>query len=113
MANGILWAVVFYSVIILGFAYIIWIMANKESGLVKMIGQILAAIIAIMVIIGFIYGVSLSGRMAGMKGMCGPDMMGPGMGSGMMKYKMMDPEKMQQKMEMQKEMMKKMPKVKK
>lgn len=87
--------------LVLGFAHIIWILSVKESGLSKLLGQIVAAVIAVLVIALYIYGMAAGPKMH--KGM-----MGSGMGPGMMNKGMMCPDMMDKKMEMKKEMMKKM-----
>ncbi|MBI5700481.1 hypothetical protein HZC34_01385 [Candidatus Saganbacteria bacterium] len=48
---------------ILGFAYILYTFASKESGSIKLIGTILAAIIAILAIVLLVYGGMNKGAM--------------------------------------------------
>lgn len=43
--------------VLFGFAFIIWVLACKESGITKIIGQILAIIIILLVILVSVYGV--------------------------------------------------------
>lgn len=42
--------------IVLGFALIVWSAAVKESGALKITGQIIAGVIAVLIIIVFLYG---------------------------------------------------------
>ena len=51
--------------VMLGFAYIVWVLSAKESGNVKTIGQVLSIIIAVLVVIIFLYGAVNAGRMRG------------------------------------------------
>lgn len=68
-------------VLLLGFAYIVWILAAKESGGIKLTGQIIAVIIAVLALIIFLYGGIYGGMMG--RGWCGYGkgyrMMGPKM----------------------------------
>ncbi|MCX5726352.1 MAG: hypothetical protein NT030_04075 [Candidatus Saganbacteria bacterium] len=50
--------------LILGFAYIIWVLAIKESGWVKTKGQVISILIAVAAVIILIYGgvVAVSGK---------------------------------------------------
>jgi hypothetical protein len=50
---------------ILAFAYIILVLANKESGNMKLAGQILAALIAILAILSLFFGQMRHERMMG------------------------------------------------
>ena len=54
--------------LVLGFAYIIWVLASKESGKVKTTGQVIAIVVAVLVAIMFLYG----GIYGGLTGKCGP-----------------------------------------
>ncbi|MCU0641220.1 MAG: hypothetical protein MUC35_03930 [Candidatus Margulisbacteria bacterium] len=68
----------------LGFAYIIWILATKETGNLKLGGQILAAVIALLALLIFIYGLVVANQMQrSMQGGMGGMMMGGKMGSKM------------------------------
>lgn len=49
--------------LLLGFAYIVLVSANKEGGALKMTGQVLAVIIALLAIVVFIYGASAGNKM--------------------------------------------------
>jgi len=85
MGGGMIWTSLLAVVLLLGFAYIIWILATKETGAVKNTGQVIAIIIAVLALIILLYG-SIYGGMMG-KGLCG----GRGYkktGSGMMMHKM-------------------------
>lgn len=64
MGGGTIWGLILLVVLLLGFAYIIWVLAAKESGNVKIVGQVIAAIIAILAVIVLIYGV-VGGPMKG------------------------------------------------
>ncbi|HTY13419.1 MAG TPA: hypothetical protein VMD02_04450 [Candidatus Omnitrophota bacterium] len=69
MGYGIVWASILATALLLGYAYIIWILANKESGGWKLTGQILAGVIAVIAVIMFIYcGIYAPMRS---RGMCG------------------------------------------
>ncbi len=110
MGYGLIFGACFYGSVVLGFAYIIWIFANKEAGSVKLIGQVISALIALMIIVGLFYAVSLSSKMGSMGAGCGPMMMdGHGMGQGMKMgpaaSEKMSPEMMKMKMEMMKKSM--------
>ncbi|MDD4179487.1 MAG: hypothetical protein PHH14_05510 [Candidatus Margulisbacteria bacterium] len=61
--------------IALGYALIIWILASKESGWVKMAGQIIAAAIAILMVVTFLYG-GIYGRKMGKTYPMGKNMTG-------------------------------------
>jgi len=78
MIYGTITAVIF----ILGFAYIILVLANKESGNMKLAGQVLAVLVALAALVVLYYGATGKGccPMMGEKGM---------MGKGMMQQKMM------------------------
>ena len=58
---------------ILGFAYIIWIMALKETGWIKTTGLVFSCGIAILVLLAVLYS-GIGGR-----GLYGSGMMSPGM----------------------------------
>lgn len=49
--------------LILGFAYIIWILSVKEAKGLKLTGQIIAAVIAVLVIVLLIYGAVAGSKM--------------------------------------------------
>jgi len=96
MGAGMIWGSLLVVLLLLGFAYIVWVSASKESGGTKTIGQVIAIIIAILAVIILLYG-SVYGGMMG-KGFCGGvGMMGR---SGMIKGGRMGPEKMMRQMEM-------------
>ncbi len=93
--------------LILGFSYIIWILALKEAGYVKTTGLVIGCGIAALAVILFLSGLIYGGRMAGGYGM--GSMMGPGMmmegkeGQKMMLEMMMkDPEMKKMMREMEK-----------
>lgn len=74
MIYGVITGVIF----LLAFAYIVLVLANKESGNMKLAGQIIAAFIALVAIVVLYYGVSgrggcpvMGGGMMGGRGMMG------------------------------------------
>jgi hypothetical protein len=95
MGTGMIWGSLLAVVLLLGFAYLIWVQAIKESGGVKGVGQVIAIVIAVLAVIILLYG-SVYG---GMMGKCG----GKGGRMGGMSDRM---EKMMDKGMMDKEMMK-------
>ncbi|MFA6549184.1 MAG: hypothetical protein WCT39_04555 [Candidatus Margulisiibacteriota bacterium] len=97
MGGGMLWCGLLGLFMLLGFAYIVMAFANKESGMIKVAGQVLAAAIAIIAIIMLLQ--------------CGMTKRCPMTGRAMMQGK--DGEKMMMEMmkkhpDMQKKMMEKM-----
>ena len=70
MMTGMFWASLLILFIVLGFALIVWSVAGKENGAVKTGGQIIAIVIAVLVLILFLYGSISGGKMKGMCGMC-------------------------------------------
>jgi hypothetical protein len=84
---GLLWLF-----LVLSFAYIVYILANKESGWLKTTGQVFACVIAVLVLIVFLCGALGGGKM-------GCPMMGGGMMIGKempcLKSDMSDKEKME------------------
>jgi hypothetical protein len=91
MMGGMVWGSVLAVLLLLGFAYIIWVQASKEKGSTKSAGQLIAIIIAVLAVIILLYG-TVYGGMMGKGAWCGgyknygPGMMreGGGMGPGMM-----------------------------
>ena len=74
----------------IGFAYIIWILAAKEAQALKITGQIISAVIAILVIVLLVYGAVAGSRMKS----CGAGGMGAmmrGKEGGMMEKMMKGP----------------------
>jgi len=67
MYGGMGYGVVFGSLLgvllLLGFAYIVGALASKESGTNKTVGQVIAAVIAIMAVIILLYGTLYGGVM--------------------------------------------------
>jgi len=96
----IIWSLLSLSMA-LGYALIIWILSAKESGWVKLAGQIISAAIAILVIVMFLYG-GICGRKMSKACPMGKGMMGKDLA------KMM--EMMKKNPEMQKKMMEQMKK---
>jgi hypothetical protein len=72
MVTGMYWGLVLGVFLLLGFAYIIWILAAKEEGGIKVSGQIIAAVIAILALLILIYGLAFGSRMGGYCGGVGP-----------------------------------------
>jgi hypothetical protein len=94
MCGGMLWCGLLALSLLLGFAYIVMVFANKESGLVKLAGQVIAAVIVIIAVVMLLQ--------------CGTMKRCPMMGRGMMQGK--DSDKMMMEMmkknpDMQKKMM--------
>jgi hypothetical protein len=58
----VLWSLL-STCLVLGFSYIIWILACKESGYLKIGGQILAGVIKVLAIILFIYSLVIGCQM--------------------------------------------------
>jgi len=81
MMGGMFWGSLFIVVLLLGFAFIIWVLADKEKGGIKTFGQVIAAIIAATAVIILLYGTIYGGMLGrGMHGSYGRGyMMGPGM----------------------------------
>lgn len=89
MMGGMIWLGLLWLAAILGFAYIIWVLAIKENGALKLTGQIIAAVIAVLAIVILVTAAVYCGRLGGL-GQCG--MMGNGtmmMDGGKMKMEMM------------------------
>lgn len=56
LGYGLFWASLLWFFIVLGFSYIVWILANKESGWVKTTGIVIGCGIALLALITLIYG---------------------------------------------------------
>ncbi len=79
-AGGMIWGSLLLVVLLLGFAYIVWVLATKETGAVKTTGQVIAIIIAVLALIVLLYGSIYGGmRGRGLGGDRGYKTMGPGM----------------------------------
>jgi len=63
MGYGLLWVGLLWMFLILGFAYIVWILALKEAGYIKTTGQVFACVIAVLTVIIFLYGAIWGGQM--------------------------------------------------
>ena len=87
MGYGMLLGSLLFACLILGYALLLWIFASKENGWVKTTGQVLAVIIAIIVVIMFSYGSLYKGMGNKGYGMSG---MNKGMHEGMMGKGMME-----------------------
>jgi len=81
MMGGMYWGLVLGIFLLLGFAYIIWVLASKEQGGIKIIGQIIAAVIAVLALLILIYGLVYGPGMRKFDGRMGP--------GGMMQQQMM------------------------
>ena len=89
-AIGIIWLIVSLA-FMLGFAYILFVLSAKETGNLKMAGQVLAWIIVAGAVLALIFGL--------WGGMFGKGMMGSGYYKGTMKApttKRMTPEQMKE-----------------
>lgn len=85
MGGGMIWGSLLAVVLLLGFAYIVWVSSEKETGAVKTTGQIIAVVIAVLALIILLYGSIYGGMMGrGNYGGRSHKMMRPGM----MMYKM-------------------------
>jgi len=89
MMGGMIWGSLLAVLMLLGFAYIIWVLAAKEKGNVKTVGQIIAIIIAVLAAVILLYG-TIYGGMMGRGAWCG-------YGRG---YKMFGPRMMRKMMDM-------------
>lgn len=91
MMGGMIWMSLVSVVMVFGFAYVVYVLASKESGLVKTIGQVVAAIIALASIVMLLYGV-IYGNM-----ICGAGKAGKMMNNPQMNKQMMQMQKMMEK----------------
>lgn len=84
MSGILLWWCLLMIALLLGFAYIIWVLAVKEAGGAKLTGQIISIVITLITIVLFIYCIVYGGSIrSGMRmSPCGNGsmMQGPGMG---------------------------------
>jgi hypothetical protein len=83
MMGGMIWASLVSVVLLLGAAYVVWVLAVKEKGNLKTAGQVIAGLIALFAAVLLLYG-TIYGGMLG-RGCWG--------GSGRA-YKMMSPKTM-------------------
>lgn len=99
LTGALIWASLISAVLLIGFAYIIWVLANKESGWLKTAGQLLALLIILLAAYVLLYTGVYQGAMG--KGPCGggmgAGMMGQGMMKGMDASSMKDMQKMMEK----------------
>ncbi|MFH1347514.1 MAG: hypothetical protein ABIH22_02380 [Candidatus Margulisiibacteriota bacterium] len=63
MYGGMIFGSLLMVASLLGFAFIIWVLAVKEKGNVKMVGQVIAIVIAVMAAIILLYGTIYGGMM--------------------------------------------------
>jgi amino acid transporter len=56
MLNGMFWGFLLVTIFFLGFAYVIWVMAEKEKNGLKTVGQGIAIVMAILAAIMLLYG---------------------------------------------------------
>ncbi|MFC1540801.1 hypothetical protein ACFL4J_02050 [Candidatus Margulisiibacteriota bacterium] len=84
MMGGMIWASLVSVVLMLGAAYVIWVLAVKEAGNLKTAGQVIAGIIAVIAAVTLLYGTIYGGMMGrgcwsgsgrGYKKMMSPKMM--------------------------------------
>lgn len=106
MGMGSVWMLSLYMLLmlalVLGFAYIIWVMASKETGNTKLIGQIISIVVIVLSVILCLYGGIKGNKMRhGWKGQ--GMMMQQGMQGGMEK---MAPEMQKMMMKQHREMKK-------
>ncbi|MDD5382637.1 MAG: hypothetical protein PHH60_03170 [Candidatus Margulisbacteria bacterium] len=73
MLGSVYLMLLLYIAMLLGFAYIIWILASKETGGTKIAGQIIAGTITVLVVLMVLYGLVAQNRMR--SAMSGPGMM--------------------------------------
>jgi len=69
MFGGMIYGSILLSVLLLGFAYIVYVLANKEAGGIKTTGQVIAAVIAVFALWVFLYSGIYGGVMG--RGICG------------------------------------------
>ncbi len=55
-------------ILLLGFAYIIWVLANKEKGNVKLVGQIVALVIVVIAVVLLLSSLFWGGGLCGSRG---------------------------------------------
>ena len=77
MMGGVIVAPFLVVLLLSGFAYLIWTVSAKETGNVKLVGQVIAILIAVFALVILLYGGIYCG------------MMGGGAGCPMMKHGMM------------------------
>ena len=63
MMGGMVWASVLSVLLLLGFAYIVWVLSSKETGTTKSVGQLIAALIALIALVLLLYGTVYGGVM--------------------------------------------------
>jgi hypothetical protein len=61
---GMLGSLILGVFLLLGFAYIVWILAVKETAGIKLTGQIISIVIAVLALLILLYGLVNSGRMS-------------------------------------------------
>ncbi|MFH1683924.1 MAG: hypothetical protein ABIA67_03475 [Candidatus Margulisiibacteriota bacterium] len=64
MMGGMIWGSLLAIVLLLGFAYIIWVLAAREKGGVKIVGQVIAIMIVVLAAVILLYG-TIYGGMVG------------------------------------------------
>lgn len=65
MYGGMLTGSLVLSLLLLGFAYIIWVLADKENGPRKSFGQVVAVVIAVLAVALLLYKGIYGGMMGG------------------------------------------------
>lgn len=63
MMGHMLLGVATFGLLILGFAYIVLVLANKENGLIKVLGQVIAGLIVLALVTGLVYGIMVKPKM--------------------------------------------------
>ncbi len=97
MSGGMVGGLVLMTFLLFGFAYIVWVLAAREAGGLKLIGQVIAVVIAVLALLILVYGSVYGGRMHNMmgRGMMGPGMWDKGMMQNPEMQKMMQERMMQ------------------
>ena len=96
MMHGMIWMHVIGLIMLLAFAYILWVLSDKESGNMKMTGMTLSILIIIIAVVMFLGSLVYGGRMG--KDKCGCMMSSCDMKGGMMMN--MSDKEMKEKMDM-------------
>ncbi|MBU0574358.1 MAG: hypothetical protein KKH83_07790 [Candidatus Margulisbacteria bacterium] len=83
MMAGMFWGSILLVILLVGFAYVLWVLAVKESAWLKTAGQIIAIVMLIFAVLILLYGTIYGGMMGmGFYGGYGHNYM---MGNGMMR----------------------------
>lgn len=63
MGYGMICASLVKVVLLAGFAYIVWVLSNKEGGALKLLGRLLAAAIVVIAVAGLLHGTAYYGKL--------------------------------------------------